>query len=420
MKKNLLFILIFFLCILKDTLGQSNINYLVAINLRTNITSSNPNPDPVQTVINFNPNSTEGYDQLYDAIFFGGQGANIFSYIGNQAISINNFGPFTSDKIIRLGVTCPTNPGACRISASDNLDYIGTSNLVLEDTLLNVFHDLRANPDYNVTLVQGSYTNRFKLHLSPSATANYLSNCFESALILNNYSSLPVSYSISDNNSNIIGSGEELASNSINFPVAVGEYYVTFTRGVYSYIDTVQVITSNFSLDGVISSSTNIVDVSDSIDISFDLNISGQADSIIWDFGDGDSLYNLLSVSHFFNTEGEYNVTATIFNDSCSLVLEIPIIVSNTTSIVAQNNKNIDLVLLENKFLEISNVYNNQNVQIEFYSIDGKLINSENKTLMQNVRNTFPLNKNLNTGMYIAKVKASNFEINKKIMVTNN
>jgi hypothetical protein len=688
-----------------NTTAQSN--YLVALNLRTNINTTTQ-PDtltPVQTVVYFNSNATDGYDPFYDVPYIPGSGVGIYSFIGTLNAAINGLGTFNNNKTVRIGMTFPFNPGPCRISASDNPDFVGTSDLILEDSILNVFHDLRANPNYDVNLPIGNYPNRFKLHLGPPATASYTSNCTESSLILTNNSSLPVNYFVLNSALDTVISGEGLASNSITNPVEAGTYYVTFTRGIYSSIDTLNVMyqfpnvdlgpvaqsscqnltldagypgatylwlpsgattqtldvvnstnnitvtvtnvcgtntsnsisvtitpdlpvdlgsdviscnsallnvfnqptnasyvwsdengfvfgtsqsinavssgiytvvvstpngcsgadninvtlenslpivdlgnsnqsscetiildagntgtiyawstgqtdqvveitatTNNVSVDvtntcgtttsnsvnleiftppvvnlgpditqcggivtldaqnigqsflwndsstsqtiqtntsgvfavtvtdgngcssydsinvaissstisGELTASTNIVDVSDEIDITFNLNIIGAVDSVIWDFGDGDTLHNLLSVNHFFDTEGVYNVTATVFNNSCLLVLETQIIVSNTTSNSVSSTSPFQFKLLENKFIEITNLKKQQNIALDIYSIDGKLVSSEIITANQNSINLMPINENFISGLYIIKVKSNNFELNKKFIVSNN
>lgn len=703
--KQYIFFCFLSLWLLSNLNTKAQVNYLLALNLRTNInTTTQPDTLPaVQTIIYFNPNASDGYNSNFDVPYFPGTGAGIWSAIGTSQVAINVQGAFTYDRTIRLGVTFPTNPGTIRFTVSDNPEFIGTSNLILEDTLLNIFHDLRANPNYNVSLSQGTYLNRFKLHLGPSATASYTSSCTESNLVLTNYSSLPVNYSVLNTALETVLSGVGLASNSITNLVDPGTYYVTFTRGIYSSIDTINIVsqfpivdigpaaqsscqnltldagypgatylwmpsgattqtidvanttndisvmvtnlcgtsTSNSvsvtinpdifvdlgsdvvscnyafldvldqpvnssyvwsnengfilgtsqsinvlfsgvysvlvsttdgcsgidyvnvtidnsipvvylddsnqsscqavvldagntgssyvwstgqttqtieitsttnnisvvvtnscgttssnsvnlevftppvvnlgpnisqcegvvtldaqnagqsflwnnastsqtietdtsgvfavtvsdgngcsnsdsinviisSLNGELIPSTNIVDVSDQIDVTFNLNLTSAADSIVWDFGDGDTLHNFLSVNHFFATEGVYDVTATIYSNACTLILQTQIIVSNTTSSSFTSPSSFQFKLLENKFIEITNLKKQQNISIQIYSIDGKLISSEIITANQNSINLVPINENLNSGLYVLKVKSNNFELNKKFIVSNN
>jgi hypothetical protein len=75
---------------------------------------------------------------------------------------------------------------------------------------------------------------------------------------------------------------------------------------------------------------------------------------------------------------------------------------------------------LENKFIEITNVKKQQNIVLDIYSIDGKLISSEIVTANQNSINLMPINENLNSGLYVLKVKSNNFELNKKFIVSHN
>jgi PKD repeat protein len=408
------------LCLLTNYKSVAQINYLVALNLRTNITVSDPNPVPVQTVIYFNPNASDGFNSSFDVPYFPGTGSGIWSYIGSTSVSINVQGDFTYDRIIRLGVTFPTNPGACRFSASDNPEFIGTSNLILEDTLLNIFHDLRANPDYNVNLSAGTYLNRFKLHLGPSATASYTSNCFSSFLHLYNYSSLPVSYSVVDSTSNVVSAGTEFTSDSSSIPVEPGEYFVTYSRGIYSFIDTVLVLPSDLALSGSLSASTNIVDVVNNTPVNFNLDLSGSFDSIVWNFGDASSEFNLTNVNHTYTEQGEYTVSASIFNDSCSLVLETPITVSNTTTTINLIEHKLELKILENKAFEITNLGNSCNGSLNIYSFDGKLIYSNFLILNQNSKQIVSLKDSLQNGVYFVQIKSNEIEQIKKIIAFDN
>jgi hypothetical protein len=556
MRKICFLIYLFTIICCNNLFSQTN-NFLVAMNLRTNINVTTQ-PDtliPVQTIIYFSPNGSDGLG-IFDVPYLGGSGTGFFSYVAPNAFSINEMGAFTYDRTIRLGLIFPSNPGTFRISASDFLGYIGTSSLILEDTALNVFHDFRANPNYDVVFNGGNVLNRFKLHFSPPAKVTFDSDCFSNSLTLTNNSDSIVSYLVLNASQDTVFSGTNLADSSIINEVDPGLYYVSFTRGIYSSTDTINVVSqnpvvdlgaatqlscetltldaqnpgltylwntaattqsivvdssstysvtvfnsngcsassfvnvtinqnpivdlgqditqcggvvtldaqnvgqsflwnntstnqtietdtsgvfvvnvidgngcsssdsinveiSNLAISGELFASTNIVDVSDQIEIIFNLNIIGAVDSIVWDFGDGDTLHNLLSANHFFDTEGEYTVTATVYNNSCSLILQTQIIVSNTTSISFTPPSSFELRILENKFIEIDNVKKQQNIQIDIYSIDGKLISTEIITANQNSINLIPINENLRSGLYITKVKSNKFELNKKFIVSN-
>jgi PKD repeat protein len=162
------------------------------------------------------------------------------------------------------------------------------------------------------------------------------------------------------------------------------------------------------------------VDVVNNTPINFNLDLSGSFDSIVWNFGDASSEFNLTNVNHTYTEQGEYTVSASIFNDSCSLVLETPITVSNTTTTINLIEHKLELKILENKAFEITNLGNSCNGSLNIYSFDGKLIYSNFLILNQNSKQIVSLKDSLQNGVYFVQIKSNEIEQIKKIIAFDN
>ena len=119
---------------------------------------------------------------MYDAFTDGGE-LSIYSTIDNSKMAIQGRSfPFDNSDVVPLGIDVPT-PGLYSIG----IDHIkGPQFLVqgqgiyLEDTVLNIVHDLRTQP-YSFTATQGTIADRFIVRYTPGALSvneNELQNTF--------------------------------------------------------------------------------------------------------------------------------------------------------------------------------------------------------------------------------------------------
>jgi len=141
-----------------------------------------------ETLIYFNTDATDGFDGAYDALKLNSEDVSqpaVFSYTNNhESLAINalafNNGPLS----VPLGYkSLSTGPQKITLFDFNNID--SNINIILEDLLLNIFHDLRQNPTYNFNYFADN-TDRFVLHFNYNSSGNeYIARSEENINIYN-------------------------------------------------------------------------------------------------------------------------------------------------------------------------------------------------------------------------------------------
>lgn len=107
--------------------------------------------------------ATNGNDRMYDAFSDGGA-LRIYSILGSSKMAIQGRAlPFNAEDVVPLGIDLPSS-GSYTIGI-DQLQgniFNPTQGIFLEDTALDVVHDLRAQP-YSFVGLEGSSLGRFVL-----------------------------------------------------------------------------------------------------------------------------------------------------------------------------------------------------------------------------------------------------------------
>lgn len=124
------------------------------------------------TLIGYVTDATYGEDRLYDATHKVSSSLGIYSWIDDKTYIINGRPtPFDDNDYVKLGASVPSN-GTYTI-AINKLDGLFSSNnqdIFLEDTELNIVHNLKAAP-YTFVGTAGNYKHRFILRYRNSSTA---------------------------------------------------------------------------------------------------------------------------------------------------------------------------------------------------------------------------------------------------------
>ena len=118
-----------------------------------------------QTLIGYEAGATLGLDRNYDGQSFGGNGVTFYSVIPESQLTIQGRSlPFDENDQVQLGYNSAI-AGTLSVRI-DHIDGLFTSqNIYLEDKVLNVIHNLKANP-YVFTTGIGDFNNRFVLRYS--------------------------------------------------------------------------------------------------------------------------------------------------------------------------------------------------------------------------------------------------------------
>lgn len=371
-------------------------------------------------------NATDGYDLTYDAASMApGDLDNypwIYSYVApNYNLVINSTGALVNDKIIPFQLFLGAATGMMVAPSTDvNLKFRAKNQNTYPGSSLVQFVDSGTTPVTVVNLQQAYnlvynfaantlYNNRFYLVITAPAKAK-IKSCTEfSTIEINNPSSHPVSYSVTQNSTgNIVSSGTNFTGSTDVTQLSFGDYLVNITNeiGMISS-QTIHVDTVAFSAS--IANNDSLLDLS-SPTLQFNTpNVSAtNGTNYLWNFGDG-TTSTLAAPSHTFPGIGSYDVVLkTISTLGCIIYDTISVEVVDFTALSNLSTSKNDFMFLDKtiqfKGEELPTV-------LTIYSIEGKLVET-----MQQVQRTTVMPV-LHTGVYIAKAQYNSSTVAHKLIV---
>jgi hypothetical protein len=120
----------------------------------------------VEAVVGFDPNSTSGYDLDFDSEFFPGnaQAPQMYSVsAGPRDLSTNVLPPVPANNTVPVAFI-KGSATSYVMTATELENFMPEVSVTLEDLKLAVTQDLRQNPVYAYTSLNGDDPNRFLLH----------------------------------------------------------------------------------------------------------------------------------------------------------------------------------------------------------------------------------------------------------------
>ena len=128
---------------------------------------------PTQTnriLIGYIPEATNGLDRMFDAFTDYRDAQNFYSVIDNEPYLIQGKAlPFVNSDLVPVGFKAPNNGNySIAIATVDGLFVNNGQNIYLEDTLLDIVHNLSLNP-YTFTATTGIHNNRFVIRYTDRA-----------------------------------------------------------------------------------------------------------------------------------------------------------------------------------------------------------------------------------------------------------
>lgn len=293
-----------------------------------------------ETLIAFKADATEGIDPQYDAKKLKGNAhISLYSKADGSDLAIQAIPSLTADKIVPLGIDADVNGAqTIRLKHVDNIDQ--TSQIILEDTKLGIFQNLRNNPVYNYVFDKNSDSQRFRLHFKAGVymSAN-TESCVQNdgSIIINSSSATEWTYNVTNNEGESISAGESFTGTTQINNLTGGNYYVMLTNTFGTVLQQTVTVPSGMPVSASISSSETTADVA-STPVHFHANVSGAVD-YTWDFGDGTIVTGTTDPSHVYTEPGVYTVTFIASNANCMEVKTLQINVKASTTGIANVDK---------------------------------------------------------------------------------
>ncbi|MEM5565999.1 T9SS type A sorting domain-containing protein [Psychroserpens sp. AS72] len=124
-----------------------------------------PNNITNTILVGYVQNATNGFDRLFDGYdFSSGDNSGFYSILDNETLSIQGRSlPFLPEDSVPLGIIAnETGSHTIAINTIDGLFITENQNIYIEDTALNIIHDIRLAP-YSFTIEAGIHNDRFIL-----------------------------------------------------------------------------------------------------------------------------------------------------------------------------------------------------------------------------------------------------------------
>jgi len=176
---------------------QSNTNLTSNSGSRIWLNLTNQNNAFRQMLVGYVDGATNGYDNLYDGHSITYNQVDIYSINSDKNLVIQGRAlPFSYADTVPIGYRV-TEPGNYSITI-DEVDglFLGNQDIYLEDTLLNVIHDLKQSA-YTFATAIGNFDNRFILRYTTNSLGNpNFGDIQNSVIVSTNYGELTIKSSI--------------------------------------------------------------------------------------------------------------------------------------------------------------------------------------------------------------------------------
>lgn len=157
-----------------------------------------------KTFVHFNDQATPGFDNQFDAykLFGNDDTPQLYSIIQGNILSINEL-PIAGNEVVKLGFK-NNSDGIYTISALGTDNFPSHISVTLQDVKLNVFQDLKVNPEYAFSYEAGEAENRFRLQflditgLKDPVNQDFTIFSFDKTVVIENSSLLKGIISIYD------------------------------------------------------------------------------------------------------------------------------------------------------------------------------------------------------------------------------
>jgi hypothetical protein len=293
-----------------------------------------------ETLIAFREDATDDADNQYDAKKMrGNEKIALYSIIGTEDYAIQALPSLTADKMLPLGIEANVSgPQTIKLKQIEHIP--ASAQVILEDTKLGVFQNLRSNPIYVYNYETGVDVNRFRLHFKPAVTLfASTESCAQNdgTITLNSNSATTWNYSVVNSNGVTLASAQNFSGNVELNNLSGGIYTVNLSNQFGTYVQEMIEVQSGSGITASVNASAIEVELNEE-SIEFTANVNGATD-ITWDFGDGTIVTGVLNPIHFYTNPGTYTVNFVASNANCMDVKTILITVLNNPTGIDQAEK---------------------------------------------------------------------------------
>jgi hypothetical protein len=344
-----------------------------------------------ETAIYFDSNASPYYESEYDAASIGADLGmlNVTSVVNDTSYAINGLEALTHNMSIPIKITTGTT-GTYQIFADDFQNLPSGACLSLHDNFTNTDHDLRSG-SYSCSISNTDTTNRFVLNITINNSISVISNAVNPSCSKLNNGYIVANASVSgiydyywkDSIGQIIKTSLNKATPDTLTNVSNGFYKVDITTpGTCSNgTENFHVLTQSNTNAFYSPSAINALLINDTIVVYF-TNNSTNADSYLWDFGNG-NISTSLDTSFMFTENGDYPVILYAINSACGDTSEYSMTINvtgggNIVNAVKENkigaSKNIIIARDANGYFVQFNFTENSNAKITVWNIVGEKI----------------------------------------------
>ena len=284
------------------------------------------------TKVRFIENATTGLDAMYDSPKMLGNANQpmVYSVWDGRNYSTNSFGELNQVYTLPLGVKI-AQAGQHTLVFSNVDQFPASSFIYLEDTQNGTWQDVRANDSYAFTHAVGTDESRFILHFYPPVAqqSTDASCAADGQVTLTELAPATWNYGMTNAQNQTVSQGVLNGSQTIT-GLPTGTYTLTLTEQTSGYV-AVETVTINGAVAVSVQATASPLSVETGQEVQFSANTQN-ATAWNWNFGDGNTSSEQNPV-HLYNSAGNYLITLTASNNTCSESTQITVSTYSTSSI---------------------------------------------------------------------------------------
>ncbi len=289
-----------------------------------------------ETLIAFDENFTDAYDNGYDA-------AKLLSSYGIPSLytldtshdrrAIEALGINTEARSVPLGMLVPGAGGNYTFTFEGVQDFPSTVIIWLEDLQTGTVQYLRQDNTYSFTASEANDPDRFILHFSPELLLSSTgADCSgdNGGILLEQRGGIEWNFIVTDSTNNEVESNVFTATDTVDHLVP-GTYTLALTHAASGYATTLTV-----DIDGLQAVTANILASATQVLENENITIEGQitgATNYTWTMGDGNTITGQDIINYSYAHEGTYEVVLFASNDDCDATTNVLITVSKQDTV---------------------------------------------------------------------------------------